>query len=240
MLSKPNIAGMGASVALCMLMSSSLLALPTQVSHIDLPQCDPLSIPSIVDEVGDPIAGFPTNETLQSADLGVANPSCAATDDSLQPDAYVSITNTSGRDYQEVWYVADELTRISNVDGFANGFPFPATSGQEAFRIDNSISDPGGVNRPLYFESMIVDGIWQNGEEWRFVLQDYGNLLGLPASAIASIGVGNASTDDPTVGALSSGSIIAVVPEPASLALLGIASLLSLTCRTSAKNRPNN
>lgn len=65
---------------------------------------------------------------------------------------------------------------------------------------------------------MLTDGIWQAGETWGFVLQDYTNTLGASADAFTSI----ASFD--VAGIIpSSGSIIAV-PEPASIILL--ASLL--------------
>ena len=81
------------------------------------------------------------------------------------------------------------------------------------FRIDTL-----GVNTPLVSESFTANGIWEAGEIWEFVIQDYGHPV-LPPSAIDSIGLG--SLDPP-----SSGSIIAV-PEPSPL-LLGFAGLLSL------------
>lgn len=69
---------------------------------------------------------------------------------------------------------------------------------------------------------MLTDGIWQAGETWGFVLQDYTNTLGASADSFTSIGVGTASFDVAEI-IPSSGSIIAV-PEPASIILL--ASLL--------------
>ncbi|MGI9429941.1 MAG: hypothetical protein ACR2NM_14870 [Bythopirellula sp.] len=126
--------------------------------------------------------------------------------------------------------MADQETNITNFDGEANAVSFVPTT--EAFRIDRKVSDPGGTHHPLISESITPDGIWEIGEAWQFVLQDYTNTLGLPPHAITSIGVGDASspvtmvTDPAGNPLLSSGSIIAVqIPEPASamLALLGVA-----------------
>jgi hypothetical protein len=131
----------------------------------------------------------------------------------------VSIRNLSGIDWAEVWYVADQETTISNYDGEANDVNFAPL--REAFRIDHSVSDPGGSHHALIAESGLFDGIWQNGETWDFILQDYFNSAGLLPSAIDSIGVGDASTN--TAGFVSSsGSIIAIaqVPEPTTCLLL--------------------
>ena len=210
------------AVTLAMAATTPLRAMPTQVSHIETPQCDVLFIPQHVDELGD-AAIFPTDEAILHQDLGLANPVCLPTDNPSLIDFLVSATNLTGRDLSEVWYIADPETTITNFDGEANNFNDPPV--QEAFRIDRFLSDPLGTHHPLVFESGLQDGIWQNGEEWRFVLQDYTNTLGLPPDAFTSIGVGSASVDlAGTVG--SSGSLVTrLVPEPGSLAL----ALLGLT-----------
>ena len=193
-------------------------ALPTQVVHNDTPQCDPLFIPVNVHEVGE-FTVFPSDESLSATSLGqqFLGP-CVTTDDPNIPDEIVEIRNLSGRDWLEVWYVANPETTITNFDGEANDILFPPL--QEAFRIDNVFSDPGGFHHPLIFESIIPDGIWQAGESWRFILQDYFNAFGIPASAIDSLGVGDASPVGAAGFRTSSGSIIAIVPEPATCALL--------------------
>ena len=227
-MSSRNLIATTLAAAVLSVVSSQAYAVPTQMFHIDTPQCDPLFIPDNVHEIGD-VAVFPSNEALFSTNLGQTSFSaCPLSDDGVVPNVVVDIRNLSGIVWEEVWYVADAETTISNYDGEANGAPFSPI--QEAFRIDYDISDPGGVNHALIFESNTPDGIWEIGESWQFILQDYSNLSGLSASAINSIGVGNAS---PNFGINdSSGSIIAVtkVPEPASLALLTIGAATLMGC----------
>lgn len=200
--------------------SSQALAVPTQMVHMDTAQCDPLSIPTEVHEIGHQTE-FPMDESLFPTNLGQTPfVPCTATNDPNSPEVVIDIRNTSGRVWEEVWYVADPETTITNYDGEANDFGFSPL--QEAFRIDNDVSDPNGSHHPLISESMTPDGIWEIGESWQFVLQDYFNSQGLPPEAITSIGVGNASAF-PTTGIIdSSGSIIAVtkIPEPATAMLL--------------------
>jgi len=201
------------------LLVNQAFAVPVDVAFIDTPECDSLFIPNNgVHEIGD-FSVFPAGEKLGSLDLGPisTSPCLTSADDPSVPNIVVDIRNLSGIAWEEVWYVADSATTISNVDGEANQLPFSPV--QEAFRIDNDVKDPLGVNHPLIFESMTADGIWEIGESWQFILQDYTNLSGLPASALNSIGVGNASPDAGIID--SSGSIIAIkaVPEPNSLLL---------------------
>lgn len=213
-------------------LSNLALAVPTPMIHFDTPgDCDPLFIPQNVHEIGD-FSEFPSNEALSSADLGfVPNSPCPMMDDMLIPNVLIDIRNLSGIDWYEVWYVADPETTITNFDGEANqGIPGAAPV-HEAFRIDNMISDPTGMHHPLVSESILADGIWQAGESWTFILQDYTNTLGLPPEALTSIGVGSFSTPPTGVDPFgiplgpSSGSIIAItipVPEPGTLILSGI------------------
>ena len=217
------------ALALVVLAATQLYAVPTKVIHQDAPVCDPLFIPDEVDEIGDPAFGFPPDEQLAHAATITQQPVCLPTDDPAMPEALVVITNLTGRDLTEVWYIASNETRISNVDGFANDASFLISDSfdNEAFRIDNDASDPGGSHHPLVFESGLVDGIWGAGETWHFILQDYGNALGLPPDAFVSIGVGDASTGGAAGIPASSGSIIAIpqIPEPSTalLALFGVA-----------------
>lgn len=212
------------ALALCatLLVSDQSEASPATVHHQDItPQCDVLSMPTNVDELGE-FTVFPVGEQISSQTLSSGPPVCI-TDDPTMLDFVVDMRNLTGKTFDQVWYVANPDTDISNFDGIANDIGSPL--GHEAFRIDNAISDPNGSHHPLIFESGPADGRWQPGETWQFVLQDYFNTLGLAPSAIDSIGVGDAS---PLAGVVpSSGSIVAIVPEPAtcSLLLVGLAGM---------------
>ena len=212
-------------LTLVLLSSKQILASPAQVSHFDVtPHCDFLSIPTQVDELGDPNI-FPSDEAIATFPLSTAPPVCTAFDDPTALDLVVEMRNLTNKTFEQVWYVANPETDISNYDGFANDLAFPG--GHEAFRIDSMISDPFGTHHPLIFESGPLDGEWQPGEVWHFVLQDYFNAIGLSHAAIDSIGVGDASNAFGIT--TSSGSIIAIVPEPAtcSLLLFGLVGLCS-------------
>ena len=136
----------------------------------------------------------------------------------------VHITNPTSFDFAEVWYVADPDTSLTNFDGWVNSaHPVPCSeSGCRAFRIDSEISDSLGVNHPLIIESATANDVFEAGETWSFIINDYSNAFGLPPSAFDSIGVGDASLGSP-----SSGSIIAIVPEPTAVLRLatGLAAL---------------
>lgn len=191
---------------------TNAFAVPLFVDSVDDPNCDPLLVPELVDEIGLPVGGFPPGELLASADVGFEGPVCFPSDVGL-PDPIVSITNLNAVAFTEVWYVADPETSITNYDGLVAAFGGPYLL---AFRIDTV-----GINTPLLFESFAPDGVWSPGETWDFVIQDYANAFGLLPSALGSIGLGSPI---PT----SSGSIIAipvleVVPVPAAVWLFGSA-----------------
>jgi hypothetical protein len=111
----------------------------------------------------------------------------------------VSMTNLTQIAWSEVWYVADPETSLTNDDGTING--------ELAFKIDNG---PGQLNQPLVYEDN-PNGIFEPGETWEFVIQNYANGSQLLPSAFGSIGV-------PSASPLSSGSIIAV-PAPGAILL---------------------
>jgi hypothetical protein len=197
-------------------LAAHALAVPVSVSHTDLPTCDFLSVPPLVDELGDTSA-FPPDERITAVDLSTVLSGCPATD-TPAPNVLVAMTNLTTLDFVEVWYVADPETSLSNVDGLVEG--------EEAFQIDSV-----GLNTPLVFESMQVNGIFEAGETWEFVIDDYFNALGLAADDFFSPGaVGTFSPGGP-----SSGSVIAFVPEPATALLLagGLAGLAAAGRRRS-------
>ena len=200
-----------------LLASRPAAASPVSVSSQDDPTCcDTLTVPNNVDELG---IAFPPDELISANSIPTPDIACIQHAIPGVVNRLVRMTNLSGIDWQDLWYVADPETTITNRDGFVNG--------ESAFKIDAI-----GANRPLLTESFSpADGIFKAGETWEFILDGFFNSLNLPASAFRSVGlVGGASGGDID----SSGSIIAVgvVPEPEGLLLaLGVCGCTGLTRR---------
>jgi len=192
---------------LILTVSGTTQAIPTEVWYEDGPQ-DPLVIPEYgLHELGNKHqtpTPFPDDEWITSVWEPTDDRSCFQEGyaDLPQPNALVWITNMTGLLWTDVWYVGDPDTFLTNHDGWVNG--------GLAFKIDNI-----GINRPLVFETMNPDLVFEPGETWAFIIQDYANPL--PPSAFGSIGVGVFSMGDP----FSSGSIIAI-PAPGAILLGGI------------------
>jgi len=194
------------------------------VTQISLPNIqDNWTIPAVVHELGTIPATFPSDELIASADvLWTGHIPCPADyTPASNPNVQVRITNLTPYNYPNVWYVADGETVISNFDELVGCVGFPWL----AFKIDSV-----GVNTPLVFESMALDGVFQSGETWEFVLQNFANGWGGPPSAFGSAGLAFCSTGD----AVSTGSIL--VPEPAwgfaGMALAGLAAVRILRRRS--------
>ncbi len=80
------------------------------------------------------------------------------------------------------------------------------------------VSESGGVN-----------DIFESGETWQFIIQDYSNLNDTSAAIFVSPGVGSPSSLG-LEGGHSSGSIIAFIPEPSTALLLALG-LVALAMR---------
>ena len=190
------------AVALILAVSGMAQAVPTPIWYVDTPDQDPLRLPDVVHELGNqlppPPPTFPNNEWIQSSWTLTSYVPCPVDYTGLQ-NVEVSITNMTKTSWTDLWYVADPETSLTNDDGIING--------ELAFKIDY-----GGFNQPLVGESMTVNQIFEPGETWTFVIQEYSNILQLPPSAFGSIGV--PSSPD----TLSSGSIIAI-PAPGAILL---------------------
>ena len=200
------------SIALFALIVVCVLAIPSMAVETKLndwnddDNCDPLSLPLLVDELG---RGFPEDELINT-DTTASNQSACISDSPDTPNEQVLIINQTQTKFTDLWYVADPETKLSNFDGFVNG--------QLAFHIDAT-----GRNQPLVSESISADGIFEPGEAWEFIIDDYSNDLGVGAWVIDSIGV-------PSPDMQSSGSIIAI-PEPSSFALVATLGVFALLLR---------
>jgi len=196
------------SVALVTVWASSASATPVTVYSENLDVQDVLEADGRMDELGD---AFPPDEDIYpcTVEWGGHYP-CLDEYTGNGAMKQVKIINQTDRDFGDVHYVADPETTLTNYDGKIGN------AGQDdawlAFRIDDI-----GLNTPLVGESMDLDGVFQAGEAWVFVIQDYRNTLGLPAHLLGSAGIASMSSDE----YMSSGSIIAI-PEPATMALLAL------------------
>lgn len=200
-------------------LAGTAVAEPVDGTYFDMPGCDDHGPQQFVEEFGDSSA-FAPDEVFDHASTFTNLSACVATDSPSIPNALVQITNLTGRFLQDLYYVADEGTSFSNIDGGAFGAGSPAIR-TPAFRIDEM-----GMNQNLVFESMTFDGILEPGETWQFIVQDYGNAAGLAPDAFFSVGLAG---DSPFAGTVeSSASIVRTeIPAPASslIALSGLAML---------------
>ena len=215
-------------------LAEAALAMPVNVFPTDFPNCDPLGLTATnadgsvwVDELG--TSGFPADETIL-AQAGpaqaIACPSSQISNNGTQ--VMLRITNITGVDFSNLWYVSDPETSITNADGQIDQ--------QAAFKIDAV-----GVNTPLISESFStgLPGVFENGEVWTFVIDHYFNSSGTGPEVLTSVGlVGIFSGNSAGVANESSGSIIGtVVPEPSTALLMGLG-LMGLSIAGS--NRPRS
>ncbi len=203
-------------VVVLVISASRLSADQVSGNYFDRPSCDNHGSRSATEELGDPTV-FSASQQIQHVSTFVSMPACPATDDPNLPNSLVVITNLTNRTWRDLYYVGDPSTVFTNVDGV--GDAGVSILDGLAFRIDSI-----GVNRPLIFESIVADNLFQPGEQWQFIVQDFSSPIGAPDSFF-SVGFADAS-----VSAIetSAASIVQFVPEPASamlwlLAVIGCA-----------------
>lgn len=190
---------------------------PVDGIYDDLPTCDSHGLLFSTEEFGDP-AVFSPDQAIAHAFTFTDLSACPLEDDPTIPNALVVITNLTGRRLGDLFYVGDPSTVFTNVDGFGDQGVFPDLVGL-AFRIDAA-----GVNRPLVFESIAADGIFDPGETWHFIVQDYFSPLGLPPDSFTSIGYADGSV---AAVETSSASVVQFVPGPGVLGTLALAGLFA-------------
>jgi hypothetical protein len=205
------------------------LAEPVNVYSVNGPQ-DRLSVRGWGDEVGG--NGFPADEKILVDNYWqVTDPVCTGPPYD-NPNIYnleVIIQNKTTRTFSSLWYVGDTHfdeklglvydTTCSNYDGFIGNAGLGDAG--YAFKIDNV-----GVNKPLVWETMGKNGLFEPNEYWYFIIQDFANTSGNSILRPLFNNIGIASLSG---GAQSStGSIVANIPEnpePATIALLGLGAL---------------
>ncbi|MEM8679921.1 MAG: hypothetical protein AAGF97_11255 [Planctomycetota bacterium] len=187
--------------------------------YLDLPRCDNHGPRRATEELGDPMV-FSPGQQIDHVSTFLDKSACVPGDNPNMPNALVSMTNLTDRSWTDLFYVGDPSTMFSNVDGIGDAGVFPDLSGL-AFRIDSV-----GVNRPLIFESIAANDIFEPGETWNFIVQDYVSPIG-PPDSFFSVGFADAST---AIIETSAASIVHFpVPEPGgtlSLLMAGLAGLI--------------
>ena len=213
------LAATGAALAITSLAAAN----PVDGRYFDLPGCDDFGARIATEELGTgPL--FPRDERITSVSTFTFDSACPMTDDPNIPNRVVEITNMTGIPWRELFYVGDIETTFSNVDGIASTdeAPPPGSLATFAFRIDSD-----GMNKPLFFESMTSDGIFEPGETWLFIVQDFVNTLGNDPADFSSLDFSGGS-----VGNSSAASIVQfMVPTPGSSALLALTGLAALRRR---------
>src|SRR5437762_11363024 len=107
-----------AGLAGAALIPAAAHAVPMLVNGFDTPGCDVLSVPPQVEELG---IGFPAGERIDAVTIGFSPPACPSSAVVGQPNYRIRITNFNNVTFNNVWYVADHETKITNVDGIVNG-----------------------------------------------------------------------------------------------------------------------
>ena len=172
--------------------------------------CDPLVIGSApsADELGFAFT-FPAGEQIAFSSVDTTLSACPTVDLPTIVNKLVSVTNLGSVAIPGLYYVANGGSTpgiFSNFDGYVNG--------ALAMAIDNV-----GINRPLVSESMTANGIFEPGETWQFIVQDY--VAAVPVDSFYSPATVGGTDTLPSI----------IVPEPSGAALSLLGGLLLLRRR---------
>ncbi len=183
-------------------------AFPVSAPYVDGATCDSIHPePTLTHELGTG-AAFPMDESIVVTSIVPFSGPLGCGGGDLVNDHPITILNTSGRPWQDLYFVADQGIIFANRDG-AIVDPAGTTL---AFKIDSE-----GVNASLV-ESIAADGIFEPGESWTFAVIEF--VLaepGTPSAGIPSFG----SLGFDSAGTDSNASIVAN-PAPAPVPLLGL------------------
>ena len=211
-----------------MLSGQTANAVPVKGQFVNDPtHCDDPADIVLTHELGD-AAVFPVDEQLL-IDLQPTNAIVCVSDDGIANDYNIRMVNIGSIYWTDVHFVADEGIDFSlgNWDGFVSDTIAPGFT--NAFRIDAV-----GTNANLIGESITADGIFEPGEEWTFLVSNFGLS---PSQAPVFDSVGAFSVSSP-LGPPSTASILAnPVPEPGTLAVLGVGVIGFLARRRRARGR---
>ena len=196
----------GWTALLALGIAGSAGAFPTTAEFFSGATCDSLPGQTLTHELGTG-AAFPLDESIVVTSIVPFSGSvggCGAGD--LVNDHLITILNTSGRPWQDLFFVADLGIEFINRDGAI----IELGGNLSAFKIDSV-----GGNASLV-ESIAADGIFEPGESWTFAVIDFGGAVapGAGVPNFGSLGLGSTGTD-------SNASIVAD-PAPTPVPLVGM------------------
>ncbi|CAN5587715.1 hypothetical protein BH09PLA1_BH09PLA1_21340 [soil metagenome] len=215
------IAGIAATLAIA---GSTAGANPVAGKFVNDARGDTLADLMLTREIGDVLL-FPAADAIAYHDHRASFPVGVA-DDGIANDWTVHMTNVSGQAWRDLFFVADAGATIGNADGLIEDTLAAPGQRTDAFRIDAL-----GVNANLLSESILADGIFQPGEEWEFVVTNFGTGFNSSPPTLTSPGVFSGSSPMQSVGGTNSSILGVVVPEPSTLSIFALMALAALRRR---------
>lgn len=193
-------------------------AVPVNGNYVEDLRCDAHPNQSVPHEIGETV-GFPIDERIQVFVSPSTTYQCVA-DDGFPNDFVVQMTNLSSYAYIDLFFVADAGISIGNADGTMEDVLNAPGVFADAFRIDGTVTV--GTNNSLFFESGIVNEIFEPGETWSFIVTNVGFPANIPPILVFDSvgGFAGGSLGYPA----STASIVGtqIVPEPTTALLLGL------------------